>query len=353
MDRDRALDQVKTAAFFDSNAAFLGCLMCNLNFQWSTAISTAGVSEKEFLWNPDWFDSLTKEERKGVLMHELWHIALLHGLRKKDREDMRWNIACDIRINENLLKEGYVLPDGACTNSYFRDPDWTEEEIYKQLPANQTPQTWGCGVLDNNSDQVALVQEAMAAAKIAGQDPGKVQEILHDFLKPKLNWKQILHNYLLDKIEPEWSWNRPNKRFSDIYLPSLLPQDGRLITIAMFLDTSGSISDEDQKRFTSEVKFVQEVLNPEKLYVVQFDTIIQDEHIYNENTRFNNINIKGRGGTDYECVRQYILKHKPTVSIIFTDLYADEMESVGKNKLIWIVKDNDDNASQGETIHVD
>lgn len=353
MDRNRLLDRAKSAAFTDSNAAFLGCLMCNLNFQWTNSISTAAVDGINFLWNPDWFDSLTPEERKGVLMHELWHIALLHGIRGESFADhMRWNVACDILINNRLINEGYVLPMGALSDPAFIGDDWLEEKIYEALPSTPPQQCWGTGTFSKNAAQVTVVQNAIAAAKFAGDVPGNVEAAVKEFLKPKLSWKQLLHKYLLDKIEPEYSWNKPNRRFSNIYLPSLLPQEGRLITIAMFLDTSGSISEEDSKMFVSEVKFVQEVMNPEKLIVVQFDTTIQDEKIYTENTPFKNIKLKGFGGTNYECIRQYILKHKPTVSIIFTDLWADPMQDVGNNELIWVVKDNSDNAPQGKTIHV-
>lgn len=355
MNRDRALDQVKAAAFTDSNAAFLGCLICNLNFSWSkTATQTACVSDTNFYWNPDWFDSLTKEERKGVLMHELWHLALLHGLRGESKDNHRkWNVACDIRINENLLAEGYILPDGACLDEQFKDPNILEEEIYNLIDVEPDPQSWGSGDLSVSDAQVGIVQSAMAASKFAGKTPGNVEEVLRNFLKPKLPWKQILHKYLLDKIEPGWTWTRPNKRYRDMYMPSFLPQEGRLTHIAMFLDTSGSISEEDSKRFVSEVKYVQEVLNPDKLTIVQFDTDIQDEMNYTADKPFKSLTLKGFGGTDYECIRQYILKYKPTASIIFTDLYADPMESVGKSEIIWVIKGNSKDAPMGKSIHVD
>ena len=357
MNRDRALDQVKAETFVGQNAAFLGCLLCNLKFSWDSRIETACVSETDFLWNPDWFDSLDRKERVFVLLHELWHIALLHGLREGNREHDRWNAACDYKINAMLRNQGYQAPKGTLYKERYNDDKLTEEEIYETIPLTpqqQYPkQAWGSEKLPKTEEQVAMVQTALATAQMAGDTPGNVQEVLSKFLKPKLPWKQLLHKYLLDRMESEWSWNRPNKRFSDVYLPAFLPQDGRLTKIAMFLDTSGSIEEEDIKRFVSEVKFVQEVLNPEKLLVVQFDTKIQEETVYNESHAFRNIKVKGFGGTDYQCVHQYILKHKPTLSVIFTDLYACPMKPVGKLDTLWIVKNNSYNAPFGKTIHVD
>ena len=114
MNRDRALDQVKAATFIGKNAAFLGCLLCGLNFHWSKEIPTAGVTTNNtFIWNPDFFDSLSFKERQFILLHELWHIALLHGVRCGDRDPKRWIAACDYRINANLIKDGYTdMPQG-------------------------------------------------------------------------------------------------------------------------------------------------------------------------------------------------------------------------------------------------
>ena len=352
MNRDRELDQAKSAVFLDNNSAFLGCLLCNLTFVWSDKVKTAGVTDTTFFWNPEWFDSLSKNERSGVLLHELWHIALLHGARRKDRDPKKWNAACDIRINNNLLRDGYMLPQGGLFDQYYMDDSYTEEQIYDDLLSALEEQPWGTNVLESSQNQITAVQAAVVTSKIAGNTAGVSSSLLESFLRPKLPWKVLLHKYLLDKLNQDWSWSRPNRRFRDIYMPSLKEDDGRLISIAMFLDTSGSITDEDLKRFTSEVKFIQEELNPEILSVIQFDTEIQDEKIYREDQKFQKITLKGFGGTDYSPVREYILKHKPTVSIIFTDLYADPMEPV-ETEVIWIVSNNSEDAPTGKTYHVE
>lgn len=350
--RDRALEKVKAAVFIGSNAAFLGCLMCRLNFRWSTEVETAGVTDTTFLWNPDWFDSLTFEERKGVLLHELWHIALLHGLRKGNKNYKKWNIACDHRINNNLSREGVKLPKGAVCDIYFEDDSWSEEKIYGFLDDDEKEQTWGTQELSESPSQVSLVQTAIATAKLSGTDPGRSSQLLKELLKPKLPWKQLLHKYLLEKFNKDYSFARPNRRFQDIYLPSLRDDDGRLVNIAMFLDTSGSITEEEIKRFVSEVKFVKDNLNPKELRVVQFDTQIQDEIVYNEFDSLKQFKVKGFGGTNYKCVHKYIMEHKPTLSLIFTDLYANEMDPVGKLDVIWISSTPDLDGPFGETIHV-
>lgn len=355
--RDQALEQLKVSTFFGKNAAFLGCLLCGLTFRWDTSIETAAVTETTFSWNPSFFDSLSKEERKFILLHELWHIALLHCARLQLRDSKKWNIACDLKINANLKKDGYIAPEHSLFNPKYMDDDWSEEAIYNDLPDTVSLQGWGTCLKPSTEEEtyktITLVQQAATAAKMAGTDTESIENILNTFLKPKLPWKRLLHKYLLDFLEPEYKWSKPNRRFRDVYLPSLLPQEGRLTSVAMFLDTSGSITTDEIQRFVSEVKFVQEHLQPKQLHVIQFDTRIQEEKIYTESFKFKNIVIKGYGGTSYKPVRQYILKHKPTLSIIFTDLMAYPMDSVDKNKVLWVVSSTSEDGPFGDTIHVD
>lgn len=377
MDRTQALDQAKTAVFLSGNAAFLGCILNHLDFAWDSSIDTACVSESEdgsmsFKWNPDWFDKLGFKQRQFALLHELWHIALLHGQRCGDRDHKLWNIACDIRINNDLLLEYRYedAPEGVLYDSKYATSDWTEELIYKDLKSctsdssnsnapqsnsskGHQEQTWGTKEFPASPEQLQVVQAATTLSRMAGKTPGKVEKILNEILKPKLPWKSILHNYLQDKLDADWSWNRPNRRFHDIYLPSLLPDEGRLISVAMFLDTSGSIEQEDITRFVSEVAYIHSEFKPAKLSVLQFDYKIQEEYTYLPDDNLKKFKMKGGGGTSYNPIHKWIEKHKPTLAIIFTDLYCQPMLPVKGTDLIWIVKNNpEENAPQGKTIHV-
>lgn len=369
MDRTQALDQAKTAVFFEDNSAFLGCILNHMTFVWDKTVPTAGVSsDMKFYWNPDWFDKLGFQGRQVVLLHELWHVACLHTVRMGTRDPELWNIACDLRINMDIAKGRYpqrYFPEGSLFNDKYLDTNWTEEMIYDDLKSQENPppsQSWGEGDISQKEEdspetqmnQIQIVQKAVTVGKMAGKLPGSIEEVLSGILKPKLPWKQILHNYLQEKLDANWSWTRPNKRFQDMYLPSLLPDDGRLISIAMFLDTSGSIEKEDSERFISEVKYIHSEFQPAKLSVIEFDTSIRAVKEFTPDDYIRSWTITGRGGTSYEAIHDWIQKKKPTLAIIFTDLYADPMEPVNKNtNLIWIVNNNSDNATQGKTIHVD
>lgn len=381
MDRTQALDQAKTAVFLSGNAAFLGCILNHLDFAWDTSVETACVAEHEgnltFKWNPNWFDSLAFTARQFTILHELWHIALLHGQRMGNRDMQGWNIACDIRINNDLLEDGSFTPSSAPQGVLFdvkyKGGEWTEELIYEDLKigtndssqsnasqspstnnkGNKQPQPWGTKDLTASPTQIHVVEAAVTLARMAGKVPGNVEKYLSDLLKPVLPWKTILHNYLQDKLDSDWSWNRPNRRFQSIYLPSLLPDEGRLISVAMFLDTSGSIEEEDIKRFISEVEYIHSTFIPEKLSVIQFDCSIQDVQEYTPDSSLKKFKFHGGGGTSYSCIHSWIQRNKPTLALIFTDLYAKPMEHIKGTDIIWIVKNNPkENAPQGKTIHV-
>ena len=341
-DRDRVLEKLKLSAFMDSNAAFLGCLLCHLNFEWDTSISTACVSDSTFKWNPLFFDSLTLEERKFILFHELWHIALLHLVRCEGRDHKRWNIACDAKINAMLLKqEGIQMPKGGIYYPEFDDPQLTEEEIYDQLPTETSSPSWGYFSPSNNRDaiteQVAMVQSAIKASSFSDEDNSDVINNINKFLKPKVPWYKLLRKYVNDLGSYYYNWKRPNKRFRNIYLPRNEPDIDSLENISIYLDTSGSVDDSDVQRFISEIKYIQDNLKPKTLHIYQFNTKIVNHDIYTREKPFKTLNIYGRGGTDLEDVHKSILKTKPTFSIIFTDLYCEPMESVGRLKVLWII----------------
>ena len=108
---DKELDRVKTKVFLGSNAAFLGPLLCSVNFLWTEDIKTAQTNGISLYWNPHWFIKLPFETRLTVLLHELWHIALLHMIRCGTRDPKIWNWACDLAINNMLYMQGYTFDD--------------------------------------------------------------------------------------------------------------------------------------------------------------------------------------------------------------------------------------------------
>jgi predicted metal-dependent peptidase len=354
---EHMLEFVKKDVFLSNNAAFLGSLMCSHEFVWdmdgSIVPDTAGTDGLHVWWDVKHFLRISIPERGWTIQHEIWHTGLLHFLRRGDRNNELWNIACDIRINNNLIRNGIPLPSNG---------DWlfdlsldnygilSEEQIYDLLVQNKIPKPKRIpsdirmppGPMSpiKQQAQMAAVVRAVQAAEISGQAgnlPGNLREVLNTFLSPRVPWRSVLAQWATDILdELEYTWNRPNRRYQDIYLPGLEDAEGRLDHLAYFLDVSGSITKQDEIRFVSELKHVKEVLKPKKLTVLQFDIVIQSTRVFEEWEPFEHIEIVGGGGTSLAPVRKWINENQPKAAVIFSDLDCPPMKPLKVNiPIIW------------------
>ena len=370
----RELDKTKSNVFLGSNAAFLGSIMCSLNFIWSRDVPTAATDSVSLWWNPDFFMSLEPETRCTVLLHELWHAARLHMVRLESRDPKIWNYACDIRINNDLENEKHSFKGVEnCwkDHSYDKSAIAAEEDIYDDLVKNQIqpPPTGSFGEqgdgegdmipMDPGTKQVAInnvvkaIQQAKASGQ-AGKIPGGIEEMVNKFLEPVIPWQTVLMQFFTDLLHEDYSWKRPNRRFHDMYLPSRFTDDGRLEHLMYFLDVSGSVTPAQALRFNSEVKYIQETLKPQRLTLAQFDTRITDVKEFREEDPFDEIKIIGRGGTSFVPVRAMIEEKKPTAAIIFSDMYCEPMQPLDQEiPIIWVSIGNPDaTVPFGKIIHI-
>ena len=133
----RELDRCKSSILMDAKNAFLGALMCQLKQDWDESIPTACTNGKSIWWSPHWFLSLPKPARVTVQAHEVWHVARLHMIRRGSRDPRLWNMATDIRINNDLKAMGFsfVGLEGACMDDKY-PPEMPEEDIYEDLLKN-------------------------------------------------------------------------------------------------------------------------------------------------------------------------------------------------------------------------
>jgi predicted metal-dependent peptidase len=200
---------------------------------------------------------------------------------------------------------------------------------------------------------VAAIHQSKLAGQ-AGHLPGNIEKVLKQFLQPIIQWEILLHRFFSDLLDENVTWSRPNRRYTDMYLPSKFTDDGRLAKLNYYMDVSGSVSDSDVLRFNSEVKHVKDTYNPEEMNLVQFDTRITSETRITESDQFNEIKIVGRGGTALEPVRQHINEHKPTAAIIFSDLFCTPMAPLDFDiPIIWVAVGNRSaTVPFGQLIHI-
>lgn len=374
----KKLSKIKIKLFLHAGAAFLGSIMSQTRFIWddSPECDTAWTDGMTIGFNPSFWLKIPDEAKVTVLAHELWHIAYQHVLRLKEanRDPEKWNIAGDHLINLMLQKAGYKF-DGI--QNCYKDMRYTgmgTDQIYHLLPdppagGGGSAAGLGAGALPKalggdlrappkgkEIEVLGKVVQAVQAARLgnqAGTIPGEILLEIDKFLNPKLPWRVLLRRFFVEQSREDYSWKRPNRRYSDEYLPSLWAEDG-LTIINYYLDISGSITDENILRFNSEVKHIKEEFNPQMLNLITFDTWIRDVYSFDEQTPFEKIVVTGRGGTDLDPVADHILKTKPNVAVIFTDMEVDPMPSVGSIPVLWVVIGNP-NATVpfGQMIHID
>ena len=109
---------------------FFGSLVLRLGMKECPYIPTAMVNGVDIRYNPDWVDTMTLEQTKGLLAHEVMHCALKHHVRRQGREPGKWNWACDYAIHPLLEKSGFVLPEGAHIKPEYYDMSADKQKNY-------------------------------------------------------------------------------------------------------------------------------------------------------------------------------------------------------------------------------
>ena len=320
---------------------------------------TACTDGKSIFFDIDFLSTLNPEERLFVLGHELWHGLLCHFARTESRDHELMNIATDLEVNQLLVKDGFTLPSHALMPALFDLPvNQAAEEYYELLlkkgqkqnksgssldkqfdkhiysgdqdKIEQEGQTLSGGCPEDGStgaseisdkygkvgidpdfrpgnpkDNVERIREAAVAAaqtveRTRGTLPEHIRKLTQALLKPELNWREMLQQFVTRTCCGEKrDWNPPNKRgvWSGTYLQS---RKGERIRIVAGLDVSGSTQN-DIPKFLGELDGLVKSFGKYDLTVVQCDTEIKSVRTYTdddpldlENEKFE---IEGCGGT--------------------------------------------------------
>jgi len=321
---------------------------------------TAGVDGRHFFYNPEYIRTLSnradKPEIQGLWCHEVLHLALDHLGRRGTREGLRWNIACDYAVNAIIKRaaaenpEGLVLPEGCLYDESFEN--MSAEEIY---PLIKTLDVWVCGKFwhdDHDLWEEATTEEerktlarewkervsrAAHTARQQGKLPGHLETLVEDLIEPRLDFSKYLRNFVLTASKNDYRLSPPHKKhlWRGFYMPSFY---GEAIEIAVAVDTSGSINDEEIKFALSEIWGICQQFTNHTLHLIQCDAQIQDYTVLKE---FDELprKVKGRGGTDFRPVFDLIRTKNLNISalIYFTDTYGTFPEQAPPYPVLWVI----------------
>lgn len=359
---------------------YYGFFLIMLNKIWTkTRVPTAGVCKNginyQLCINENFWDSLDTEKEMGIVKHELLHIAFNH-LTHFDFPDKRLaNIAMDMEINQYIHKN-WLPEDGIFIEDYEElnlDERAGCKYYYEKLQQAQEDHkqngTCGCSAFDKVCEQLGqgedlvknhdmweefeklsdtekelvkkqikriLTQASnMAEKKSRGSTPGEIKNliIIDEILPPKFDWKNYVRRFsgTSSKVYTKKLRRKENRKFEDN--PGLKIKMKKHVLLA--IDTSGSVSDNEVKEFMGEMKHIHKT--GVAMTLAQCDTSIRKIEEYDGS---NELNIEGRGGTEFDPVLDYFNANLRTYTslIYFTD---GECNATVKPKapVLWVLSE--------------
>lgn len=317
--------------------------------------------------DPERLEKFTTEQVAKIMEHECLHLVLEHISRLGARHPYTWNIATDLAVNSlihsmdlGLLpgREPFTdFPKGKTAEFYYGmlqdkikkmsmtlNPDGSvtvkDEKTGKSVTYKPTGdhKGWASSDGDSLSTEVVkqAVEEAAKQAKAAGKLPGNIEQIINELLnKERLNWKQLLRQYVgnVVKADSKRTWKRENKRFG---IDQKGKSKARILDIAVAIDTSGSVSNEEFQEFMGEIYGIQRSYKS-SIEIIECDAEIQKTYKLKQHGKVDT-KLKGRGGTDFRPVFKYFENKRrfPGLLIFFTDLEGPFPSPAPRGRTLWI-----------------
>lgn len=350
----------------------------------STWCKTAATDGRHLYYNRDFIKGMTKQQLIFLIGHEILHCVYDHLGRRSSRNPQLWNMANDYLVNYTLKKDavGDMPPQGLYSEKYT--DEMTSEEIYAELERNSVKiemtldehlelgkdgdegdgegdgdegdgeggggedgegKGQGKGkklkatiTSDNgppklSEDDLQKIRNEMKAAVIqaaqtvgAGKVPAGIRRLIAELTEPKIDWRSMLEMHIQSAMKDDFTFQRPNRKswaLGGVILPGQNVLD--TIDIMVWIDTSGSISEEMLRDFLSETAGIMKTFQQFKLKLATFDT-----EAYNL-VEFGPDNIddiyeydaKGGGGTDFMAMDAFMKENDvdPQKIVVFTDGY--------------------------------
>ena len=214
---------------------------------------------------------------------------------------------------------------------------------------------------DEVSELERDIDEAVRqGALVAGKMGVDVSRDIADLLQPQVDWREVLREFVKSTCAGKdfSTWARPNRRFlgQGVYLPSGISE--KVDELVLAIDTSGSIGQRELTLFLTEVKAICDTVKPDKVRLLYWGhTVVADEsyELSALDDLVKSTKPRGGGGTDVECVVDYMRDNKitPQATIVLTD--GDLYGGWGKwdCPVLWAILDNKDaNPDVGKRVHI-
>ena len=375
MDKQQSLSKISKELMLKE--PYYGFFLIMLNKMWRKDLPTAGVSKNginyQLAINEEFWTSLSEKHQMGLLKHELLHIAFGHLVSFGSfRNKKLANVAMDMEINQYIDPE--YLPDGGIDINNYEDLDLDRKAgcryYYDKLQQlkDEKDKDGTCGneemdkLLDciDNGDvpdhstweefddlseaekkliekqlQKVLSDAKEQTIKKRGNVPGEIEGviIIEEIVRPKFDWRSYVRRFsgTSTKVFTKKIRRKENRRYDEN--PGLKIKMKQHMLLA--IDTSGSVSDTELTEFMNEIHHIYKA--GVDITIVQCDTSINSIEEYKGK---NELNVKGRGGTEFDPVLDYYNANqkKYTSLVYFTD--GECYTSVKpKGRILWVLSE--------------
>jgi predicted metal-dependent peptidase len=332
---------------------FFAVLALHLEEKQVEGLPTTATDGRHLFVNGAWAKTLDDEEKIFVVAHEVLHCALGHIWRRGTRDPQRWNVAADYMINLMLVKAGLKAPKDCLLDPKYEG--MSAEEIYDKLPATKNEKPL-CVFLEDchgkepglsrkalEEEWKGILAEAAMVAKMHDKMPAGLERLIRDILEPKMRWDQLLDQLVSEVTREDYEIDHPDRRFLTeygIYLPDLVSEK-RYIAVAV--DSSGSISNDDLKAFVAETVGIIRSKGVSRVRVMSCDARVHVDQVVEPHDEIP-MDFPGGGGTDFRPVFERLDEDptdKPALLVYLTDGYGTYPKDEPQYPVLWVVKNGD------------
>ena len=287
---------------------FFGSIATNLELQVNNNIFAVNYKGDTLEYNSEYFDALKIEEIETILANGAMQQALYHQERSSKRIESLWKEASEYAINAILAQNGFVMHPLAKYNESYQG--LYAEEIYHLLlndydpPEQEEQEKPQKELLFEDSDYNLFLEQIIQKIEQQDELPKGIERLLRSAKKSQISWQELLYRYINNHAKIDYKMFPSNKKhlYRGVALPSIHSDE---LKIAIAIDTSASISEEQLNSFLSEVEAIMQNFQHYQIELIECDFKIQNT------TRLTPLepiisSIKGGGSTDFRPVFEYL-----------------------------------------------
>ena len=320
----------------------------------------------------------TSEQRKTI-KHDVWNVAADCCVNMQ--ANIREPIVIDGKPWEPQLPAKYKLEEGKVTEYYFYELLKTAKKV--SLPMNGAFNQHGqwkkgaqgvpdLSALSRKVDQHVqnIIKESVKSFnKDRGTIPGHIAALIAGALAPpKAPYYQIIRKLIRGSRFSKFvrSPTKINRKRTYVFtltdnkcVPQISPFPGKTrdmtFDIAVLIDTSGSMSEDDIREGLSGVKNIIEKDRHCYTTVLEVDTVVEKEYEV-KRVRDIQFDVKGRGGTTLRPGLERARQLGVDVCLAFTDGFVDNINNMPRKflpkRLIWVINEGGTAKSVNQTGYV-